>query len=93
MNEKLIEKKLRLKVAELGGKAYKFSSPNNAGVFDRIVLMPSGRVWFVELKTTGKKPTALQLLFKRDVEALGFQTRVIDDETTLKNFLDEIRTA
>lgn len=77
----------------MGGKAYKFVSPNNRGVFDRIVLMPAGRTWFVETKTTGKKLTPLQLLFKRDVEALGFQTRVVDDEITLKNFLDEIRTA
>lgn len=93
MNEKLIEKKLREAVTKMGGKAYKFSSPNNSGVYDRIVLMPAGRIWFVELKTTGKKPTALQQLFRRDAESLGFQTRVIDSPETLKTFLDEIRTA
>lgn len=93
MNEKLIEKKLREQVAKLGGKAYKFSSPNNSGVFDRIVLMPDERIWFVELKTTGKKPTALQKIFQHDVEAIGFQTRIIDCEEKLKTFFDEIRTS
>lgn len=93
MNEKLIERKLREGVARLGGRAYKFSSPQNAGVFDRLVLMPGGQTWFVELKTTGKKLTPLQEVFKRQVEELGFQARLIDDEKTLNEFLNEIRTA
>ena len=60
MNEKLIERKLREGVKALGGLALKFSSPYHRGVPDRIVLMPGGRMYFVELKTTGKKPTLLQ---------------------------------
>lgn len=90
MNEKLIEKKLRDGVKDKVGKAYKFTSPSNSGVFDRLVLMPGERVWFVETKTTGKKLTPLQELFKRDVEKLGFKTRVIDDQKTLNDFLNEI---
>jgi hypothetical protein len=90
MNEKLIERKLREAVKAKGGKAYKFTSPSNSGVFDRIVLMPGKQIWFVETKTTGKKLTALQQLFKKDVELLGFETRVIDDQKTLNDFLHEI---
>jgi hypothetical protein len=90
MNEKLIERKLREAVKAKGGKAYKFTSPGNSGVFDRIVLMPGKQIWFVETKTTGKKLTALQLLFKKHVEELGFETRVIDDQKTLNDFLNEI---
>ena len=93
MNEKLIEKKLRAGVAERGGKAFKFSSPANAGVYDRIVLMPGGRIWFVETKTTGKKLSPLQDLFRRQVEPMGFQTRLVDSEETLKTFLSEISAA
>ena len=90
MNEKLIERKLREAVKAKGGKAYKFTSPANNGVFDRIVLMPGQRIWFVETKSTGKKLTPLQLIFKKEVELLGFETRVIDDQKTLNDFLNEI---
>ena len=40
MLEKDIEEKLRNKVKKLGGKAYKFVSPGNAGVPDRLVILP-----------------------------------------------------
>jgi hypothetical protein len=91
MNEKLIEKKLRLEVKKLGGKALKFVSPGYDGVTDRIVLMPGGRIWFREIKTTGKKLTPLQQVFIADVTALGFDADVIDDEVTLSEFLKSIR--
>ncbi len=38
---------------ELGGVAYKFVSPGNAGVPDRICVMPEGLVYFVEVKKPG----------------------------------------
>ena len=40
MLENELEKKLRDKVKKLGGKAYKFVSPGNAGVPDRLVFLP-----------------------------------------------------
>ena len=55
MNEKLLEKKLREEVKKLGGLALKFTSSTYTGMPDRIVLMPKGKVYFVELKTTGQK--------------------------------------
>lgn len=39
---------------------YKFVSPGNAGVPDRMFVGPTGRVAFLEFKQPGKKPTALQ---------------------------------
>lgn len=53
--ERTIEKYFVQGVRKLGGKAYKFVSPGNVGVPDRIVVWPDGSVEFVELKTkTGK---------------------------------------
>ena len=43
MLEREIEKKLVDGVRKLGGRAYKFVSPGNDGVPDRIVVLP-GRV-------------------------------------------------
>ena len=51
MREKEIEKILVECVKRLGGRAYKWTSPGNDGVPDRIVILPDTRVIFVELKT------------------------------------------
>lgn len=60
MLEKLVEQKLVRGVRKLGGKAYKFVSPGNVGVPDRIVIWPDGTVQFVELKTTRGRLSQLQ---------------------------------
>ena len=62
MLEKEIEKYLVKRMKEIGGECYKWSSPGNRGVPDRICIFPSGKVVFVELKAPGKKPTKLQSL-------------------------------
>lgn len=60
MLEKNIEKRLGKEVKKLGCLYYKFVSPGNSGVPDRIIIAPSGVVIFVELKTEVGKKTALQ---------------------------------
>lgn len=60
MTEKQIEKILRDTVKKAGGIAYKFISPGNAGVPDRIVILPNRWPIFVELKTEDGKTTPLQ---------------------------------
>lgn len=91
MNEKLIEKKLREAVKNMGGIALKFSSPYHTGVPDRLVLMPEGKVSFAEIKTTGKKPTPLQAKNIEMLRGLGFKAEVIDDQESLDRFLEEIQ--
>ena len=51
MKESQIEAKLVRMVREHGGLCYKFVSPNNPGVPDRIIITPDGRTVYVELKT------------------------------------------
>ncbi len=50
-SEAKIEEWLTHQIRELGGISYKFTSPGNPGVPDRIYILPGGIVWFVELKT------------------------------------------
>ena len=50
MREKTIEKKLADAVKGRGGLAPKFTSPGFDGMPDRIVLLPGGRMAFVEVK-------------------------------------------
>lgn len=60
MLEREIEKILVEEVKKLGGRAYKWVSPGNDGVPDRIVILPGERPYFVELKTGKGRLTALQ---------------------------------
>jgi hypothetical protein len=73
VKEKEVEIYLRDQVKAVGGRAYKFVSPGNAGVPDRLILFPGGRTVFVELKAPGKKPTALQEAQQKKLKDLGFE--------------------
>lgn len=49
------------------------------GLPDRMILCKGGYVGFAEIKTTGKKPTKIQLYIHDKLKALGFQVFIIDD--------------
>lgn len=90
MREKNIEAYLRKEVERIGGKAYKFSSPGSNGVPDRIILLPGGRVRFVELKAEGKELRPIQLFRKRQFEKLGFTVYVVDSVDKVNSFIEEV---
>jgi hypothetical protein len=90
MREKDIESHLQKKVKAIGGIAYKFESPGNAGVPDRLVLLPGGRIVFIELKAPGKKPTVLQTKQQNRIRALGNDVRVIDSKEGVDGFIREV---
>jgi hypothetical protein len=70
MLEKEIENYFVWTVERAGGKTYKFKSPTQRGVSDRLACMPDGSTWFVELKTKGGRLSELQKRFANDVIAL-----------------------
>jgi len=84
-----IEKTLVQAIEELGGKAFKFSSPGNAGVPDRVVLV-DGKAYFVELKAPGQKLRPLQEYRRKQLEELGFEVYVIDSAFGVEEFIDAI---
>jgi hypothetical protein len=90
MNEKSIEKKLEKKLFKLvkdhGGYALKFFCMSFTGMPDRIILMPGGRIWFVEVKDTGKKPTPRQEFVIGWLRKLGFEVWIINSEEILNEF-------
>ena len=87
MKEKEIEKKLVDGIRELGGRAYKWVSPGNDGVPDRIVFLPSGLVFFVELKTESGSLTALQKIQIARLEHQGQKVRVLYGIREVEDFL------
>lgn len=87
MLEKDIEKYLVSEVKKAKGRAYKWVSPGNVGVPDRIVLFYEARTFFVELKAPGKKPTPIQLAQHKKLELLGFEVFVIDSKEKVDDFI------
>lgn len=89
MREKEIEKRLVSGVKSLGGKAYKWVSPGNNGVPDRIVILPGRAPVFVELKTESGRLTALQEVQISRLRDLGQDVRVLYGWEQVKDFLEE----
>ena len=92
MREKSIEEKLVDAVKAAGGVCWKFTSPGTSGVPDRIVLLPSGRIAFVEVKASGEKLRPLQRLRIRTLRRLGFKAFVLDTPEQVGGIIDAIQT-
>jgi len=71
MKESTIEKHLVTQVKALGGMAYKFTSPAHRGVADRVVCLPDGQTWFVELKAPNGRLSELQKIFQSDMARMN----------------------
>ena len=83
MLERDIEKVLVREVRKLGGRAYKWVSPGNDGVPDRIVILPGMRPVFVELKAESGKLQIRRLL------DMGQDVRVLRGIREVEQFLED----
>lgn len=88
MKEKQVEARLRDEVKKLGGIAYKFESPGNNGVPDRIIILPMGVIEFVELKKPkGGRLSPLQIYQHRRLEEIGTHVHVISNLEEVDDFI------
>lgn len=83
-SEKVLERKLSKKIEQLGGWSIKLLSTHVTGLPDRLCLLPGGKVLFVEVKTTGKKPRKIQIKIHEKLRGLGFEVLVIDNSEQIK---------
>ncbi|MBQ8622210.1 MAG: VRR-NUC domain-containing protein [Oscillospiraceae bacterium] len=93
MREKTTEAKLVKAVKSMGGLAPKFVSPGLDGVPDRLVLLPEGKIAFIEVKAVGETLRPLQVRRKRQLESLGFSVYCIDSPEQIGGILSEIQSA
>ena len=90
MMEKDVESYLRGRVKAAGGVAYKWVSPGNNGVPDRVVCLPGGRIYLVETKAAGKTPRPSQKNQHRRLHAMGIPVWVLDSKAAVDGFLREV---
>ena len=88
--ERDIERYLVRRTIEHGGVAYKWVSPGRAGVADRIVLLPGGVVWFVELKTATGRLSPWQKVFAADMRRMGMNYIVIRSKGEVDELLQRV---
>ena len=73
MLEKEIERHLREGVKSLGGLCLKLACPGFTGMPDRLILMPGGKLCFVELKRPGQRERQRQSFVQKQLRRLGFR--------------------
>lgn len=90
MRESELERKFRMLVTQAGGRAYKFISPGSSGVPDRLVVLPGGRIGFVELKRRGEALRKQQLLRHAELRRLGCYIAVVDSAECAQAVVHEL---
>lgn len=92
MLEREVEKKLIRPIKDMGGRCLKFETPGFTGVPDRIILLPGGRVVFVETKQPGKKERARQVYVHGLLRAMGFTVySTIDSAAKVAAIIEDCR--
>ena len=93
MKEATIERKLVSAAKLRGGICPKFVSPGFDGVPDRIVLLPGGKIGFVEVKAPREKPRPLQLARHNRLRQLGFKVYILDGTDQIGEIVYEIKSS
>ena len=91
MLEKQIEERVGTYAKEQGFLVYKFTSPQRAAVPDRLYITPRGKVFFVEFKREGMKPTPAQQREHERLRDQGVMVFVIDDVDKGRAMVDQMR--
>jgi len=89
MLERDIERYLVTQVTKNGGYCFKWTSPQNKGVPDRVVLL-NRQVWFIELKRPGLDLTDLQKHVKYKITKHTTNYKMINSKELVDAFIKEV---
>mgnify|MGYP003294395693 CR=1 FL=1 len=84
-----VESHLKTQCDKKGILCYKFQSPSNSGVPDR-VLVANGKVVFLELKRPGETPRKLQQHVIKRLKKAGATVYVADNNDDVDAILKEL---
>ena len=84
-SEKYLDKLLVKTVKDNEGLCIKLVTTHFTGLPDRLCLLPGGRIFFAEIKTTNKKPRKIQSVVHSKLRGLGFDVFVIDNSDFIKS--------
>jgi len=85
-----VEKPLIDGITRLGGKCHKFECPGRVGAPDRIVIMPHGKIIFVELKTLEGRLSPMQMVWRDELIGLGCDWRCLSSREEVQEFVREM---
>lgn len=88
-SEESLERRLLKLVRELRGRTVKLPAIWYEGIPDRMVLIPPGRVIFLELKKKKEKPSELQIHWQDWLRRRGFEAYVSDSYSAIEALLRE----
>lgn len=89
--EKDIEAHLKARVEHLGGRCLKFPAVFEEGIPDRLVILPPGKIAFVELKRPrGGKLSDMQKYQHKKLRDLGCKVYVIKNYQEIDKFLEDM---
>lgn len=92
MREKDVEQHLIDQAERQGGTAIKLTSPGRAGLPDRIVMLPGGRIAFVEVKRPGQRARPLQEHWLRVFQRYGFLARTVSTPSEAEELIRDLQT-
>ncbi len=84
-----IEKAFCKYADKLGCKALKLIFLNKKGFPDRTIICHGGRIFFIEFKRKGKKPSPAQIVVRKILESFGFEYYICDTEGQAEYYLDK----
>jgi hypothetical protein len=90
--ESSVESFFRRRVQLLGGYTFKLA-PTEAGVADRLVVMPGGRMYLVELKTEDGTVSPIQEVWHRKIRRVGGKVHTLYGRGQILNWLRIVTSA
>ncbi|MEB2279683.1 VRR-NUC domain-containing protein [Lysinibacillus xylanilyticus] len=91
MRESQIEKYLKSEIEKLGGLCYKFVSPGNKGVPDRLIILPNGQVIFAELKNEAGRLSPIQERTIKTLKDLKCRVFCLNSKPAVDKLIVELR--
>lgn len=81
------EKRLKISTEAAGGCCIKFFSKGDTGWPDRILVLPGGVTWWIELKRDSGKVRPLQVLRGKQLTELGHKYILLDTDEKMNTFI------